>query len=195
MTERSQDLERLLKQAGRGDRDALGCLLDEFRSKLRNMARRGLDADVAARVDESDVVQQTCLSAIKQIKEFDGADVAQFYAWLKVIHQNNIHNTIRRHKAAGKRAVGRESSGSDMLDSIATGSASPSGRVMQRERAAQLEAALEQLPARAAEALRLRYQENCSLADIARRMAASEAAVGGLLKRGMKLLREMYNVN
>ncbi len=98
----------LLQQARLGQGDALGLLLEKLRPWLRVMAQSMLVDDVAARVDASDVVQQTCLSAHKKIQQFQGDDVGQFMAWIREIHQCNLRDELRRHVEAEERAVGRE---------------------------------------------------------------------------------------
>jgi RNA polymerase sigma factor (sigma-70 family) len=50
--------------------------------------------------------------------------------------------------------------------------------------------ALARLPEAQREALVLRHCENWSLADISRHLNRTPAAVAGLLKRGLKQLRE-----
>ena len=60
---------------------------------------------------------------------------------------------------------------------------------MQGELAMQLAAKMEALPESQQEALRLRYLEGMSLAEISEAMGRSDTAVAGLLKRGLRQLR------
>ena len=68
---------------------------------------------------------------------------------------------------------------------------SPSRRVMREEAALAMLDALAQLPENQAEAVRLRYMEGLSLAEICERMGKTEMAAAGLLKRGLRKLREI----
>jgi RNA polymerase sigma-70 factor (ECF subfamily) len=61
---------------------------------------------------------------------------------------------------------------------------------MRNETAAMLAAHLERIPETQQEAIRLRYVEGLSLKDISEKMGKSEMAVAGLLKRGLRSLRE-----
>jgi RNA polymerase sigma-70 factor (ECF subfamily) len=183
-------VRKLLEQARRGDRDALGKILENYRAYLRIMAQRHLDGRLAARIDASDLVQQTCLSAHRDFDRFVGDEEGQFLAWLGQIHEQNLRNVLRDHVGAEKRAAGRESS-SDKLASVAAVTSSPSRRAMQGEDAVQLARCLEQLPPDQCNAVRLRHLEGWAIADIARELGRSEQAVAGLLKRGMQQLREM----
>lgn len=183
-------LRQLLEQARQGNRDALGKLLESYRAYLRIMAQRHLDGRLGARIDASDVVQQTCLSAHRNIEQFIGEDEGAFLAWLGQIHEQNLRNVFRDHLGTEKRALGREVSAEQMASCEAL-SSSPSCRAMQGEVAVQLARCLEQLPIDQSNAVRLRHLEGWTIADIARHLNRSEQAVGGLLKRGMQQLREL----
>ena len=184
----------LIRRARQGNEDALGRLLDGHRAYLKMLAQRSIGGRLEARVDASDLVQQTFLSAFRHIQEFVGDDEAQFVAWLRKIHQQNIHDTIRRNVHAQKRSIANEQSLDDsQLDELGMGSgsaASPSQRAMQGEQAVQLANALQTLPEDQREAVRLRHLEGCSLAQLAEHFKRSEAAVAALLKRGLENLRK-----
>jgi len=183
----------LLSRARAGDSAAVGLLLEQYRPYLRVLAQRQLDGPLGVRLDASDLVQQTCLSAIRAIANFDGVNEAAFVAWLRTIHEHNIRSAVRDHLLAEKRAAGREVSPADVeaIDrSLAEArESSPSQRLMQGENTVRLAAALQELPADQREAVRLRYLEGLSLAEIAQRLERSVVAAAGLVKRGLIQLR------
>ncbi len=180
----------LVHRARAGDTAAAGELLEKYRPYLRILAQRLLDQNLAARLDASDLVQQTCLSVLGRLPQFDGRDEGQFIAWLKSIHEHNIQDAIRDHLKTAKRAAGREVvMGADQLAAQLRAS-SPSQRVLVGESAARLAAALQDLPDDQREAVRLRYLEGRSLAEIAERMERSVVAAAGLVKRGLIQLRK-----
>jgi RNA polymerase sigma-70 factor (ECF subfamily) len=72
------------------------------------MAQRAMDGRLAGRIDSSDVVQQTYLSAVRKFDEFNGEDADALAGWLRLIHERNLIDTARKHLEAEKRAVGRE---------------------------------------------------------------------------------------
>jgi RNA polymerase sigma-70 factor (ECF subfamily) len=189
----------LLAKALQGDAEALGALLQRYRPYLRVMAQRRLDSGVQARVDPSDVVQQTCLEAHRDLARFQGADERTLIAWLRRILENNLAQTVQTHVLTQKRTTERERS----LDAARSGNralaerlpadgSSPSQRAMRGESAICLAQAMEALPPDQHEALRLRYLEGWPLAQIAKRMDRSEIAVAGLLKRGLRGLRKRF---
>jgi RNA polymerase sigma-70 factor (ECF subfamily) len=190
MTTTAAHVADLLLRARAGDTQAAGVLLEKYRPYLRILAQRLLDQNLAARLDASDLVQQTCLSVLGRLPQFGGNEEGQFIAWLKSIHEHNIQDAIRDHLKTAKRAAGREVVlDADQLAAQLRAS-SPSQRVLVGESAARLAAALAELPDDQREAVRLRYLEGRSLAEIAERMDRTVVAAAGLVKRGLIHLRK-----
>ena len=75
----------LVCKAVNGDREALGDLLQRYRPYLRILARRQLDSAMNARMDASDIVQQTCLEAHRDLAAFHGTSKGELIAWLRRI--------------------------------------------------------------------------------------------------------------
>ena len=190
---RNSEYQRLLNESLQGNQEAIGQLLDRHRPYLKFITQRALDGRLQARVDDSDIVQQTCLSALRNFQQFDGKEEAQFVAWLQKIHERNIQDTIRRHAGAEKRAVGNEVAGSRLEGLFHLETLSPSQRVMQAEDAVRLSEVLASIPADQGEAVRLRHIEGWSLADLEQHFGRSETAVASLIKRGLENLRKRLN--
>jgi RNA polymerase sigma-70 factor (ECF subfamily) len=190
MADPPMDLKRLLELATGGDRDARGKLLDHFRPLLCEQARRRITGKLRARVDESDIAQQSCLSALRNFDRFRGNELAEFAAWLQRIHDQNVRDAVRDHAVYEKRAVSKETGDAEAVQAAPAETSSPSRQAMRAEGTASIARALETLPEHQREAVRLRHLEGCSLAEIARRLGRTEAATAGLLKRGLAKLRE-----
>lgn len=178
----------LLSRARDGDRTALGQLLEHYRGNLRDMAQQLLDDRAAPRIDASDLVQQTCLSVYQHFGEFDGQEAAQFWAWMRQIHEHNIQNAARDQLHTAKRAVDREQEQVDDRLHLAE-QTSPSQQVARIEEATRLARAIAQLPDDEREALTRRYLDGQSLAEAADAMRLTKDALVWLMKRGMKNLR------
>lgn len=179
----------LLARARSGDRNALGELLKGHNGLLERLAQREVGDRLQARLSAADLVQQTCLSAIRNFDDFNGENEPQFVAWLQGVHQRNIQDAVRRHAGAKKRAVSAQQS----LDTEVPQSSAihtPSQRVMLGESTSELLEVLTGLPEDQAEAVRLRYLEQLSLKEISSRMDRSEVSVASLLKRGLVGLRD-----
>src|SRR4051812_39597621 len=94
----------LLELARQGDTQALGKLLDCFRSQLQAASRQSLGGRLAGRIDESDVVQLTSLAVIRDFTDFRGEDLEQFIAWLQVIHRRSVLEAVRQHAGTDNRS-------------------------------------------------------------------------------------------
>jgi RNA polymerase sigma-70 factor (ECF subfamily) len=186
----------LLLKARRGDREALGRLLEAQRATLHRLAVRQLDGRVAVRVDASDIIQQTFLEAHRSFPQFAGRDARELAAWLRVILDHKAAGAIRDHALLQKRDVRRERSMDDSRAGAApakqeldAGISSPSQKAVRREEEERLTLALTSLPVDQREAVRLRHLEGRALDEIAQRLGRTPAATAGLIKRGMQALR------
>lgn len=187
-------LHSLLQLAKSGDRLALGKLLQWYRAWLKTLAESRLGPHLAVRCDPSDVAQFTCLSVVKNINRFRGDTPAEFAGWIRMIHERKIQNTIRDHVHAECRATGREVPAA-IESRAAPMSFSPSQRAMQGESIVEITQALQRLPERQRRAVQFRHLDGWSIADIANFLETTDAAIGGLLKRGLQQLREEMQKN
>ncbi|MDA7949845.1 MAG: sigma-70 family RNA polymerase sigma factor [Pirellulaceae bacterium] len=191
---------QLFQRAIEGESEALGELLEKYRPFLRLLAERRLDHRVKNRVDASDVIQLTFLDVQRDLKQFQGKQEPELIGWIKKILENNLNQMVRRHVATQKRSAMKENrldnstaSGRVMRNQLPGEFSSPSQRVMRGEAALRLAKELDKLPTSQHHALRLRYLEGYSLAEIAQAMEKSQLAVAGLLKRGLQNLRKQFS--
>jgi RNA polymerase sigma-70 factor (ECF subfamily) len=162
--------------------------LERYRSYLLLLARLHL----GGRDGASDVVQQTMLEAVQG--DCRAATDAERAAWLRRALANNLADADRaRHRQ--KRDVSREvdASAARLNDLVAATGPSPSGEACRREDALTLATALEQLPDAQREAVVLQHWHGLTLAAIGERMGKTPVAVAGLLKRGLKRLKEILD--
>jgi RNA polymerase sigma-70 factor (ECF subfamily) len=171
--------------------------LERYRHYLGILARLQLDPRLQGKIDVSGVVQQTLLEAHQALPGFRPRGPAQTGAWLRRILANNLGDEIRK-LAAGKRDLAREQSLEAALDAsssrleewLAADQSSPGQQAERAEQALALAAALAELPEAQREALVLQHWHGWSLAQIAGHMNRSHAAVAGLIKRGLRQLRD-----
>lgn len=167
------------------------------RRYLHLLARLHVSPALRNKIDLSGVVQQTLLEASQAGPQLDAMVTLQRAAWLRRALAHNLADEVRK-LSTGKRDIRRERSLEAALEEsasriegwLAAQQSSPSQRAQRQEQATALMQALAQLPEAQREALVLRHCENWSLADISRSLNRTPAAVAGLLKRGLKQLRE-----
>jgi RNA polymerase sigma-70 factor, ECF subfamily len=169
--------------------------LQRYRTYLLLLAR---SHDKMGGDEASDLVQKTMLAAHAQRAEFRGESPAELAAWLKQILRREVIDAYR-HRRRLKRDVHREvpleaevdGSFSRMNGCLAAVESSPSQRVSREEEMVSLACAIAQLPEAQREAVVLHHLQGATLAEVAAKLQRTEAAVAGLLHRGMKQLREL----
>lgn len=180
------DTDILLDRVAHGDRQARDHLLDRHRGRLREVVAVRLDRRVAARVDPSDVVQETLIEAHRRLDDYLAARPMPFYPWLRRLALDHVVDLHRRHLRSKSRSVRREAghhrllpdeSVSDLAERLLAHGSSPSAGLHRADAHARLHALLRRLPDDARELLVMRHLEHLSVRDIAAILGISEGAV------------------
>ena len=169
-----------------------------YRSYLYLLARSHIGRRNQARLDPSDIVQQTLLDAHQNQSQFRGASEAELMGWLRQILANNLADAVRG-LARAKRDVSRERPLDQELDGsftrvdgwLAAVQSSPSQQAVRAEELIRLADALTSLPLAQREAIVLHHLQGLPLAEVGQQLEKSPAAVAGLLHRGLKRLRDV----
>jgi RNA polymerase sigma-70 factor (ECF subfamily) len=191
------DSNKLVERARAGDPQAVASLLGLYRNYLHLLARVHIDSHLQAKADPSDLVQETCLMAARDLPQFRGTTEAEFVAWMRQIMANAGAAMIRRFKGTQTRNVAREEllerkleQSSIALERLITEpESSPSRIASRREAAVVLADALAKLPEEYRDVIVLFHLEGLSLADIATRMGRTPASIRGLRTRAILKLR------
>ena len=172
--------------------------LGRFRPYLLMLARMQFDDALQAKLSESDIVQQTLLEAHQALAQFRGATDSEKAAWLRRILARNMADELRKYRR-DKRNLQLEQSLEVALNEstarlerwLAIESSTPSQCAIANEHIVALAAALLTLPEDQRRAVELHHLQGISSAMVAQRMNKTEIAVAGLLRRGLKRLREL----
>jgi RNA polymerase sigma-70 factor (ECF subfamily) len=171
--------------------------LEQYRDYLHLLARLQLEPRLQVKLDPSDVVQETLLKAHQAAGRFTGQSDADTAAWLHRILANTLTDALRRFTAATRDVhhersleAGVEESSARLEQWLISDQSSPIEKVLRQEQLLQLAEALAQLPDDQRQAVELMHLCGLPVKVVAEQMGCSAAAVGGLLRRGLKNLRQ-----
>lgn len=190
---------RLFRTARAGDGEALGGLLEGYRSYLALLARLQISRRLQSKIEPADVVQDVMLEAHRNFAQFRGSSEAQFVAWLRRMVADRLANLVRHYHGTKRRdirleremAAAVDDSSRMLVNALAAPQSTPSERAARREQAVLLAEALDQLPDDQREVLVLHHLEEYSFPEIARLMERSIDSVKGLWTRGLAGLRRI----
>jgi RNA polymerase sigma-70 factor (ECF subfamily) len=194
------DTDLLLRQAAQGDEAARDRLLERFRPRLRRLIALRLDRRLAARLDPSDVVQETLAEAAEKLAGYLRERPLPFYPWLRGLALDRLVELYRWHVRSRKRSVRREEralpplpddSALELVQRLVNRGSAPSDRLRRSEAKALVRAALDKLPERDRELLVLRHLEQLSIREIAAVLGISEGAVKTRHVRALEHLRDL----
>jgi RNA polymerase sigma factor (sigma-70 family) len=98
----------LIATAKTGASDVLGDLLQRNWSSLRNQAKRHLSRYVKAKVEDSDLVQETCLDLLMKLPKLKGESPGELVVWLRRSLIHHVQNTNKHFADTDKCDVTRE---------------------------------------------------------------------------------------
>jgi RNA polymerase sigma-70 factor (ECF subfamily) len=172
--------------------------LERFRDYLTLLARTQIGVKYQRKIDASDVVNTALFTAHQQRAQCRGSNDAELAAWLRRILASRLAEAFRAlHR--GKRDIEREQpleaaldqSGTRLEDWLVAMQTSPSAKAIRSEQLMRLAWALGELPDDQREVVELRHLHACDVSQIAESLGRSRAAVAGLLRRGLRRLREL----
>jgi RNA polymerase sigma-70 factor (ECF subfamily) len=168
--------------------------VEDYRDYLHLLARVQIDPRLRGKVDPSDVVQQTLVKAHQHREQFRGQTAAEQAGWLRRILVNTLVDAARKF---GRELDREQPLEQQMHDSsarleawLATDQSTPSEAAVRQEQLLRVARALARLPDDQRQAVELHHLRDQGVAAIAATMGRTEASVAGLLRRGLKRLRE-----
>jgi RNA polymerase sigma-70 factor (ECF subfamily) len=139
-----------------------------------------------AKLDVSDLLQEVRARILRAEASFEGRTEAEERRYVQKTIDAVTNETIRTFDRA-KRRTDRES---QLPGALASDHTSPTQRAVRNELLDRLAEALGALPPEQRLAIELKHLEGLSLSATAARMGSTGPAAAGLLRRGLKTLRE-----
>lgn len=166
-----------IQAALQGDQEAFARLIEQYTSSVFNLCYRML----GSAQDAEDATQEIFFRVYSRLESYD-LD-RRFSTWLLSIASNYCIDRLRRRKFAWVTLE-------DTAFMLPSNEAGPERTALQRERAAIVQAALQNMPSQYRLVLVLRYWQDLSYNEIATLTGLSESALKTRLHRARKQLAE-----
>lgn len=190
------DPESLLMLARGGQTEALGDLLEIYRSWLLLVSRLQIDRRLQGKVSASDLVQETFLHAQRAFPGFQGTTERELVEWLRRILASRLAEVVRRYFGTKRRNARLEQEleaeldqSSQIAPALVDSGASPSQQAAERERVVLVANALDRLSKDYREVIILRHFQGLPFSEVALRMNCSEEAIKKTWARALSALR------
>lgn len=195
--ETAVNFQQALKQARNSGPDAVADLLSQFREFLRLTAAAAIPGTHRARLDASDVVQETMLKASNRFETFAGQTEAELAGWLRTTLNRTVIDGLRRLQTARAADPLRVKSVEAVFDRgshvcqnlLAASGTSPSMRASHQEDALILARAMSLLSDDYRQVLMLRSIEERPWSEVGAMMDRSEGSVRMLWTRALVQLK------
>jgi RNA polymerase sigma-70 factor (ECF subfamily) len=196
VTPDSAETQRLLRRIHGGDRQAFEKLFARHRPYLRQVVDLRLDPKVRARVDPSDVVQETHLEAFRRLPDYLERRPMPFRLWLRKTAYERLLMLQRHHVQAQRRAIGREvalpdRSSVQLFRQLLAPGSTPSQQLARAELARRVRLAVAQLVEIDREILLMRNLEGLSNHEVAQVLEIEPAAASQRYGRALLRLRKL----
>jgi len=190
----SSETLHLLEEIARGDPAAFDRLFNRHRGELRRLVQLRLDPRIQARVDPSDVVQETHLDAFRRLDDYLDRRPMPFRIRLRKTAHERLAKLHRDHRTA-KRSVEREqhlpeNSSMLLVGGIVGKQPTPSEVAVNREYRKRVAEVVEQLAENDREILMMRNVEGLSHKEIALMLEIAPAAARKRYARALLQLQK-----
>jgi RNA polymerase sigma-70 factor (ECF subfamily) len=145
--------------------------MQRCRSELRTFVHSHFDPRLRARIDPSDIVQETQLDVARRIDDFLAQRPMPFHLWLRKKAIDRLRNASRDHLKRARRSITREDAFPDQSSLLVAKpflgrGSSPSQRAQAKEMAERVSRAVAQLASVDREILLLRHADDLPFEEI-----------------------------
>lgn len=194
----SSETGRIRRRWKAGEPAALDRLFERHRGYLEHFISGGMGQPLRARIDPSDVLQETLIEAVRQAANGEPPPEIPVRLWLRQIAQLQLIAARRKHIQAERRTVRREVSLPEHPSAVATerllsGNPSPSEQAGRREVAQRVQQALAQLSERDREIILLHNFHGLTSRESAKILGIEPAAARQRYARALIRLRKLLD--
>jgi RNA polymerase sigma-70 factor (ECF subfamily) len=191
----SSETRRLLALGRAGDRNAFEELFCRHRAFVRQVIDLRLDDRLRARVDPSDIVQETQMEAFRRLPDYFEREPMPFHLWLRYTAYERLQMARRRHLGAARRSVEREcplpeESSLHLAEQFMARGSTPSQQLSRRELVREVRRVMGELSEPDREILIMRNLESLSNQEVAQVLAIEPAAASQRYGRALLRLRQ-----
>jgi RNA polymerase sigma-70 factor (ECF subfamily) len=175
----------LLNEYLSGNRDAMSCLIDRHRRRVRDYIRMLVkDDDVA-----DDIFQETFIKAVRVIDEGRYTDNGRFLSWVLRIAHNQVIDYFRTQKQ--NKQCNESDSGFDLLGTLRFAERTVEDNMVCEQIADDVRRMVELLPEEQREVVMMRYYSDLSFKEIAEQTGVSINTALGRMRYALINLRKM----
>ncbi len=192
--------QHLVILAKEGDESARNQLCGVYVERVRRIVRLRMGGELRSKLESMDIVQDSLMSALRDLKDFNYSNEGDFLRWLSKIAENQILGNLDQLHAAKRdmrkevpleqRSTHTRYSGRQAL--YPASQTTPSLIFSRREDLDKLEHAMDLLKPAHRQVIILARIEGLAHKDIAARMDKSPDAVGMLLSRALLALTKAF---
>ncbi|MCR9292165.1 MAG: sigma-70 family RNA polymerase sigma factor [bacterium] len=192
------DEDLLLEQAGSGDTQAIASVFESYRERLRRTVKLRMHPQLQARLDASDVLQDTFFEFARRLPDFTQQRPMPLFAWLRRLTIQQLDQLQRKHLGAEKRTAFREialvaspsqdASVVNLATQLAGQFTSVDRNLLKAEVQSKLFEALSHMEEDEREIIAMRHFEELSTQEIAEILGLTRS---GVLKRYTRAIRRL----
>lgn len=188
----------LVAEAIAGNQLAIQQLLMRYHYGIESFIARRIPAGLRGVLSAEDICQEAYVTAVHGLSDYTFHGAHSFQNWLLTIAERKLIDAVRAQQAlkrgghlhSVKPPLEDSSSVITLLSRLAIHEHTPSQSAANHELATAVQKGLDQLKEEQRMALRGRYIDGLSTAELAQRMGRSEGAVLKLCERGLRGLSE-----
>ncbi len=193
----------LIVRATQGDLASASFLFERHRDKIKRMISLRMDRRLSARIDASDVVQETWLDCERRFAEFISNQSTTFFVWLRLLAAQRLVDLHRVHLGAQMRSIRNEvhlyagavpSASSISLAEQLIGNLTSASHAAQRgEIQIRIQEALNSMEPIDREVLALRHFEMLTNEETASVLGLKKAAASNRYVRALRRLKQILD--